>query len=94
MRATLDEWRNQQDDSPSRSEAIRRLVERALSTPSDNRPRRHGAAKKAAELAAREIEKTTDKSRPVEEQKTRKRRLIKGPGEFRDIRRDQPKRKE
>jgi transcriptional regulator with XRE-family HTH domain len=51
-------------------------------------------AEKAADLAARAIEKTADKSQPAEEQKTRKRRLIKGPSEFRDIRRDQPKRKE
>jgi hypothetical protein len=48
---------------------------------------------KAVELAARAIEKTVDKSQSAKEQQTRKRRLIKGPSEFRDIRRDQPKRK-
>ncbi|KAA2236967.1 ribbon-helix-helix protein, CopG family [Salinarimonas soli] len=31
MLATLDAWREAQPDRPSRSEAIRRLVERALS---------------------------------------------------------------
>lgn len=29
----IDEWRRQQDDLPSRSEAIRRLIERGLGAP-------------------------------------------------------------
>jgi hypothetical protein len=49
-------------------------------------------AEQAAGLAARVVETKTDKSQPVEEQKSRKRKLISGPTEFRDIRRDQPKR--
>jgi Arc/MetJ-type ribon-helix-helix transcriptional regulator len=31
LRASVDRWREQQPDQPSRSEAIRRLVEQALS---------------------------------------------------------------
>jgi hypothetical protein len=50
-------------------------------------------AEKAVELAEKAIEKTVDKSQPAEEQQTRKRKLISGPSEFRDIRRDQPRRK-
>jgi hypothetical protein len=49
---------------------------------------------KRSELAARAVEEATDKSQPAEEQQRRKRKLIKGPSEFRDIRRDQPKRKQ
>jgi hypothetical protein len=51
-------------------------------------------AEKAAKLAARAVEEATDKSQPAEEQQSRKRRLIKGPSEFRNIRRDQPNRKQ
>ena len=52
------------------------------------------AASKALELAAQQIDKLIDPSTPDEERKTRKRRLLKGPGEFRDIRSDisKPKR--
>jgi hypothetical protein len=49
------------------------------------------AAAKAAGMAAQQIEKLVDPSVPVEERQTRKRRLLKGPKEFRDIRGDQPK---
>jgi hypothetical protein len=46
------------------------------------------AASRALELAAQEIDKLIDPSTPDEERKTRKRRLLKGPKEFRDIRGD------
>ena len=51
------------------------------------------AARRASTLAAREIEPLTDKSMPAEEQERRKKALIRGPKEFRDIRSDQPKAK-
>jgi hypothetical protein len=89
----LDKWRGAQADHPGRPEAIRRLVERALSSGGKGRAPRQATAEKAAELADRTLEKVTDKSQPAEEQKTRKRKLIGGPSEFREIRRDQPKRK-
>jgi hypothetical protein len=65
----------------------------ALSGNESDRPASKVMAEKAAGLAAQTIEKATDKSQPAEEQKTRKRKLIRGPTEFRDIRRDQPRRK-
>jgi hypothetical protein len=49
------------------------------------------AARAASQLAAREVENIADKSVSAEEQESRKRRLIRGPKEFRDIRNDQPK---
>ncbi len=51
------------------------------------------AARRASTLAAREIEPLADKSMPAEEQERRKKALIRGPKEFRDIRSDQPKAK-
>lgn len=54
-----------------------------------NRPARRlskGAKRKAAEMAAREIDRLGDPTATREERARRKRRLIKGPREFRDIR--------
>jgi hypothetical protein len=45
----------------------------------------------ASKLAARELEILGDQSQPVAEQQRRKRTLIRGPKEFRDIRADLPK---
>jgi hypothetical protein len=43
---------------------------------------------KAAEMAGVAIDQHADLSVPSEEQERRKRKLLKGPGEFRDLRRD------
>jgi metal-responsive CopG/Arc/MetJ family transcriptional regulator len=90
---SVDTWRRKQEGVPSRAEAIRRLVEHALAAESTARPRIKKTARMASDLAAREIENLGDTSQPLEEQQRRKRRLIRGPSEFRDIRADQPKRK-
>jgi hypothetical protein len=81
----LDDWRRRQDDLPDRPEAIRRLVEQAV-TSADTRPITVESQHKAAELAEREIDKVADRDLPPEERAQRKRRLIKGPSEFREIR--------
>ena len=47
------------------------------------RPKR---AAKAQEMAAQEIDRLIDPSAPDEERQRRKRRLLKGPKEFRDVR--------
>ena len=79
---------------PSRPEAIRRLVEIGLAkSNTPKRPRVLSTAKegatRAAELAAGvigdQMPNTSD-----EEKATRRRRLIKGPSEFRNLRRDRP----
>ena len=49
------------------------------------------SAGKALDLAGQEIDKLSDPSATAEEQQVRKRRLLKGPREFRDIRGDRPK---
>jgi len=58
-----------------------------------NSPDKPAAAKRrnrSAEMASEAIDQSADPSVPAEEQKSRKRRLIKGPKEFRDFRRDHP----
>ena len=48
-------------------------------------------AQKASELAGRAVEHIVDKSMPPGEQQRRKRAVISGPKEFREIREDLPK---
>jgi hypothetical protein len=48
---------------------------------------------KAADLADEVIDRHADRSATFEERESRKRRLLKGPKEFRDMQRDQPKTK-
>jgi len=76
----------------NRSEAIRRLVELGLTVKTPGRPvSKPGRRLRAAELAAKAIEKIVDPSAPPEERDQRRRRLTKGPEEFRDVRVDRPK---
>jgi hypothetical protein len=90
--AKIDDWRRAQSKpKPSRPEAIRRLVEQGLHVARPLRPHGKKAAAKASNLAGREIDQMTDTSAPRKERERRKRRLMKGPEEFRDIRRDRPK---
>jgi hypothetical protein len=82
----LDGWIKRQDDKPSRPEAIRRLMQQALTNAASHQPMSKATASKAAELAAREINQLGDPSAAPEERASRKRRLIAGPKEFRNIR--------
>jgi hypothetical protein len=86
---SIDRWRHCQIDKPSRGDAVRRIVEQVLVSKVAPRRRSKDAARKASHLATRAIEGLSDKSQPVEEQQRRKRTLIHGPKEFRDIRDDQ-----
>jgi hypothetical protein len=91
--ATLDAWIAGQDAPPSRPEAIRRLIDLGLAGSRPLKQRSHKAAAKAIDMASQQIDKLIDPSAPAEERQQRKRRLLKGPREFRDIRGDLPKRK-
>jgi hypothetical protein len=90
--AALDTWiAKQKEPELSRPEAIRRLVELGLTV----RTKRKQAAKRAdraKELAAKAIDSLTIEALD-DEKASRKRRLIKGPEEFRDLRVDRPKAK-
>jgi hypothetical protein len=93
LMAALDAWIASQNDEPSRPEAIRRIVERALAGKGRARVPSKDTAHKASEMAHRELEPLGDKSVHPDERGRRKRLLIRGPKEFRDIRGDLPKRK-
>jgi hypothetical protein len=88
----LDAWVTKQKDRPTRAEAIRRLVELGLTVQTRAAPTQRLAAH-ASELAAKTIEKIIDPSAPPEERAQRRRRLTKGPPEFREDRVDLPKAK-
>jgi hypothetical protein len=90
--AALDGWIERQDDAPSRPEAIRRILGRSLTKMAPRQTSKETASKAAA-LAARELNQLGDPAAAPEERASRKRRLIAGPKEFRDIRGDQPKKK-
>jgi hypothetical protein len=72
----------------------RRLVELGLKVKTDARPvRKPGPRLRAQELATQAIEKIIDPAAPPEERAQRRRRLTKGPLEFRRDRVDLPKAK-
>jgi hypothetical protein len=92
----IEAWAADQEDGPNRSESIRRLVEIGLGRafPSE-RPAtaktRAANADRAKELAEKTIERLADPGTPSEEKVVRRRRLVKGPSEFREDRVDQPR---
>jgi hypothetical protein len=93
MVAAINKWLSREDEL-SRSEAIRRLVELGLEASPTSSRRSRKAASKALQMAGKQIDKLADETASDEERHRRKRRLIKGPGEFRDFREDlgKPKR--
>jgi hypothetical protein len=92
--SALDKWASKQTDQPTRAEAIRRLVELGLEVKTTTRPvSKSGRRLRARDLATKAIEKMIDPSAPPEERAQRRRRLTKGPTEFREDRIDLPKAK-
>jgi hypothetical protein len=91
LQAQIKAWAKKQKDNPPLASAIRRLVEIGLSKSSPKTARALSTAKQGAERAAElaadvigdQLPNTSD-----EEKTTRRRRLIKGPSEFRNVRRD------
>lgn len=93
MRAAVDEWAAAQHDKPARSEAIRQLVEIGLSRSKPRGATSVASAERAVELAAKAVDTLIDPATAPEDKAQRKRRLIKGPSDFRDVRADAPKRR-
>jgi hypothetical protein len=86
----LDAWAEKHD--VSRSEAIRRLVELGLTVRTKPKKQAPAArADRAKELASKAIDSLTAGAPDNDETAGRKRRLIKGPEEFREVRVDRPK---
>jgi hypothetical protein len=78
---------NLKKDKPSRPEAIRRLVEKALPPVRPKRTSPPGErTAKATKLAEEQVDRLIDPALPPEERERTKRRIIKGPKEFRDVR--------
>jgi hypothetical protein len=93
FQAEIKSWAKKQPDSLPLAAAIRRLVELGLTVKSKGRPRRE-TKQRARELAGAAVDKLTDTTASPEDQASRKRRLIKGPEEFREDRLDMPRAKE
>jgi hypothetical protein len=94
--ASIEGWiKAQPKPRPSRPEAIRRLAQLGLAASILARPPNPKTRAKAADMAGAAIDRHADPSASSAEQASRKRRLLKGPKEFRELRRDHqtPKRK-
>jgi hypothetical protein len=81
-------WAQKQSDNPALATAIRRLVELGLTVKLSAKRQSSLKAARATELATKMIEKIIDPSAPPEERAQRRRRLTKGPSEFREDRID------
>jgi len=91
--AAIDAWiASSPDKNITRAHAIRRLVALGLRVKTPAQPiGKPGRRLRAQELATKAIEKIIDPAAPPEERALRRRRLTKGPTEFREARVDQPK---
>src|SRR5215212_10687727 len=87
----IDAWAAKQRPLVTRPGAIRGLLELGLTIGTKARQPSPVHAARAKELARTAIDKMTDATAPREEQEQRRRRLTKGPLEFREARVDQPK---
>jgi len=88
----LDDW-IKKHHVESRPEAIRRLVELGLTMKARPTQITPAKAERAAAAAGKQLDQLADKSASVEEQASRKRRLLKGPEEFQNVRIDRPAKK-
>jgi hypothetical protein len=93
LRASIVKWAENQPDMPSLSEATRRLVELGLTVKTKGRQASEGQKLRAREMAGKAIDKLTDTTAAPDDQAARKKRLLKGPEEFRAVRVDRPNRK-
>ena len=78
-------------NNTSRSDAFRQLVELGLARSKSAAPISAKSAERARQLAGRTIDGLVDAAAPAEETTNRKRRLLKGPEEFREVRVDNGK---
>jgi hypothetical protein len=95
LQASIVKWAEDQSDRPSLPEATRRLVELGLAGQANDRGAMEGQTRRAREIAGDTIDIMNDSTATADDQASRKRRLLKGPEEFREVRvdRQKPKRK-
>jgi hypothetical protein len=86
----VDAWIAAHASAIDRFEAIRRLVDLGLTVKTKAKQPSAARAVRAKELAAKAIDKIIDPAAPPEERAQRRRRLTKGPSEFREDRVDLP----
>jgi hypothetical protein len=91
MQASVVRWAESQPDKPNLAEALRRLVELGLTVKAPRKQSQGGRAERAKDLATKVIDSFPVQTTDVEETASRKRRLLKGPEEFRDVRLDRAK---
>jgi hypothetical protein len=83
----IEAWATDQVDEPNRSEAIRRLVELGLTVKTKSVPSERQRTA-LADLASKAIDSLTVGIAESDVKASRKRRLLKEPEEFRDVRVD------
>ncbi|WP_424630788.1 hypothetical protein [Bradyrhizobium sp. SYSU BS000235] len=100
LRGAVVKWAEKQPDTPQISAAVRRLVELGLAADesvtegkSAKRARRSDQKARASEMAGRVIDDMIDDATANDDKAYRKRRLIKGPDEFQNLRADRQKSK-
>jgi hypothetical protein len=93
LRASIVKWAESQPNMPTLSEATRRLVELGLTVKTKGRQSSEGQKLRAREMAGKAIDDMIDPTVHADDQASRKRRLLKGPEEFRNARVDRPKAK-
>jgi hypothetical protein len=93
LRAAIVKWAESQPDLPPLSEATRRLVELGLTAKAKGRRPSEGQRLRAREMASKTIDEISDATATPGDQATRKKRLLKGPKEFQEMRMDGVKRK-
>ena len=86
----IDDWISDQKQYLSRPEAIRRLVELGLTMNAEGRAPSEGQKVRAREMAGKAIDKMTDTTAAPDDQAARKKRLLKGPEEFQEVRVNRP----
>jgi hypothetical protein len=87
----IEDWAAK--NAVTRSEAVRRLVELGLTVRAKPKQAPHARSARAKELASKAIDKLTVGVPHDDEKVSRKRRLTRGPEEFREDRVDLPKAK-
>jgi hypothetical protein len=92
--AAVDAWIARQNVPMTRPEAIRAMLDAVLvivSNDPDEQPKARKQPARASEMASQTIERKLDPKMPEEERDERRRRLTKGPQEFREVRVDRAK---
>lgn len=93
LRASIVKWAENQADRPTLPEAVRRLVELGLTAKTERRSGNEGQKQRARTMAGETIDEMADATANQHTRASRKRRLLKGPEEFQDVRVDRRGRK-